>query len=58
MVDVYMSWDLEYAKRLLPKLAPYDLRWLEEPLLPDDVAGFAQLKAMGHVSISGGGFDR
>jgi L-alanine-DL-glutamate epimerase-like enolase superfamily enzyme len=54
MADAYMGWDLEYAKRMLPKLAPYDLRWLEEPLPPDDVAGYAQLKAMGHVPISGG----
>ena len=54
MADAYMGWDLEYAKRMLPKLARYDLRWLEEPLPPDDVAGYAQLKAMGHVPISGG----
>jgi len=54
MADVYMGWDLEYAKRMLPKLVPYNLRWLEEPLPADDIAGYAQLKAMGHVAIAGG----
>ncbi len=54
MADVYMGWDLEYARRMLPKLAPYGLRWLEEPLPPDDIAGYAELRAMGHVPISGG----
>ena len=54
MADVYMGWNLEYAKQMLPRLAPYQLRWLEEPLLPDDIAGYAELKAMGHVPISGG----
>lgn len=54
MADVYMGWNLEYAKRMLPKLAAFDLRWLEEPLPPDDIAGYATLKAMGHVPISGG----
>lgn len=54
MADVYMGWDLEYAKRMLPKLAPYNLRWLEEPLPADDIAGYAQLKALGHVPIAGG----
>ena len=35
-------------------LAPFNLRWLEEPLVPDDIAGYAELRAMGHVPISGG----
>jgi L-rhamnonate dehydratase len=54
MADVYMGWNIEYARRMLPKLAPYNLRWLEEPLPPDDIAGYAELRAMGHVPIAGG----
>lgn len=54
MADVYMGWDLEYSKRILPKLAPFGLRWLEEPLPPDQLAGYAELKRMGHVPIAGG----
>ncbi len=54
MADCYMGWTLEYAKRMVRALAPYNLRWLEEPLVPDDIAGYAELRAMGHIAIAGG----
>lgn len=54
MVDCYMGWSLEYAKQMLRRLAPYNLRWIEEPLIPDDIAGYAELKAMNLVPIAGG----
>jgi L-rhamnonate dehydratase len=54
MADAYMGWTLEYAKRMLPLLAPFALRWLEEPVIPDDIHGYAALKAMNVMPISGG----
>ena len=54
MADAYMGWTLDYARRMLPLLEPYNLRWLEEPVIPDDTAGYAQLKAYGRVPIAGG----
>ncbi len=54
MADAYMGWSLEYAKRMCRLLEPHNLRWLEEPLIPDDLAGYAELKAMNRVAISGG----
>ncbi|WP_370400582.1 L-rhamnonate dehydratase [Sulfitobacter sp. JB4-11] len=54
MADCYMGWSLEYAKRMLRQLAPFNLRWVEEPVISDDLAGYAELKAMGLVAISGG----
>lgn len=54
MADAYMGWTLDYAKRILPRLEPFHLRWLEEPVIPDDISGYAQLKAYGRVPISGG----
>ena len=54
MADAYMGWTLDYAKRMLPLLEPFNLRWLEEPVIPDDVHGYADLKAYGRVPISGG----
>ena len=30
MADAYMGWKLDYAKRMLPLLEPFQLRWLEE----------------------------
>jgi len=54
MADAYMGWTLDYAKRMLPQLAPYNLRWLEEPLIADDIAGYAELRALNIIPISGG----
>jgi L-rhamnonate dehydratase len=54
MADAYMGWTLDYAKRMLPLLGPFNLRWLEEPVIPDDVHGYAELKSYGRVPIAGG----
>jgi L-alanine-DL-glutamate epimerase-like enolase superfamily enzyme len=54
MADAYMGWDLDYAKRMLPLLEPFNLRWLEEPLIPDDVRGYAELRRAGRIPIAGG----
>jgi L-rhamnonate dehydratase len=54
MADVYMGWTLDYAKRMLPLLEQFNLRWLEEPVIPDDVRGYAELKSYGRIPIAGG----
>jgi len=54
MADAYMGWTLDYAKRMLPLLEPFHLRWLEEPLIPDDIQGYAELKSYGRIPIAGG----
>jgi L-alanine-DL-glutamate epimerase-like enolase superfamily enzyme len=54
MADAYMGWTLDYAKRMLPLLEPFHLRWLEEPVIPDDLHGYAELKSSGRVPIAGG----
>ncbi|MGA9797856.1 MAG: L-rhamnonate dehydratase [Terriglobales bacterium] len=54
MSDAYMGWTLDYAKRMLPLLEPFNLRWLEEPVIPDDVHGYAELKSYGRIPIAGG----
>ena len=54
MADCYMGWTLEYARRMLRMLEPHGLRWVEEPVIADDLAGYAELRALGHVAISGG----
>jgi L-rhamnonate dehydratase len=54
MADAYMGWTLDYAKRMLPLLEPFHLRWLEEPVIPDDTRGYKELKACGRVPIAGG----
>ena len=54
MADAYMGWTLDYAKRMLPLLESFHLRWLEEPVIPDDVHGYAELKSYGRIPIAGG----
>ena len=54
MADAYMGWTLDYAKHMLPRLEPFHLRWLEEPVIPDDIHGYRELKSYGRVPIAGG----
>ena len=54
MADAYMGWNLDYAKRMIPLLEQYNLRWLEEPVIPDDIQGYRELNAMGRIPIAGG----
>jgi L-rhamnonate dehydratase len=54
MADAYMGWTLDYAKRMLPLLEPFHMRWLEEPVIPDDLHGYAELKAAARIPIAGG----
>lgn len=54
MLECYMGWTLEYARRMIPRLAEFNPRWLEEPVIADDVAGYAELKKMSPFPISGG----
>jgi L-rhamnonate dehydratase len=54
MTDAYMGWTLDYAKRMLPLLEPFGIRWLEEPVIPDDTRGYKELKSYGRIPIAGG----
>ena len=54
MADAYMGWTLDYAKRMLPLLEPFHLRWLEEAVIPDDVHGYAELRSRSQIPIAGG----
>jgi L-rhamnonate dehydratase len=53
MLEAYMGWNLDYAKRMLPKLERFEPRWLEEPVIADDLHGYAELNR-GPIPISGG----
>jgi L-rhamnonate dehydratase len=54
MADAYMGWTLDYAKRMLPLLEPFNLRWLEEPVISDDIHGYAELRRRSSIPIAGG----
>ncbi len=54
--DVYMGWDVPYAIRMIKMIedAGLNLAWLEEPVMPDDISGYAQISAAVDTLISGG----
>ena len=55
MLDCYMAFDVEYTVRLARRLKPYNLRWIEECLIPEDIDGYAQIKrAVNWVSLASG----
>ena len=55
MVDVNGSWDVDTAIQQLKVWQPYDVYWLEEPVPPQDFAGYASVRERsGDVYIAGG----
>tara|TARA_B100000886_G_scaffold339888_1_gene306828 strand:- start:646 stop:1833 length:1188 start_codon:yes stop_codon:yes gene_type:complete len=54
MADVYMGWTFEYAKRMMRLIDNENLRWLEEPVIADDIDGYADLRSTCRTPISGG----
>jgi len=43
MLDCFMAWDVDYTRRMVAALAGLDVRWVEEPLPPDDYRGYERL---------------
>ena len=43
MVDCYMALDVDYAADLATELEAHDVQWMEDPLMPDDYVGHADL---------------
>ena len=44
MLDCWMALDLEFAVRQAERLRQYNLKWMEDSLLPDDFDGFAEMR--------------
>jgi L-alanine-DL-glutamate epimerase-like enolase superfamily enzyme len=54
MVDANMRWSVDEAIRAARRFAEFDIGWLEEPIIPDDVAGHARVMRDGGVPIATG----
>ncbi len=44
MLDCWMAFDLEFAVRLAERLRPYNIRWMEDCLIPEDFQGFKAMR--------------
>lgn len=54
MVDANQAWDVETAKRACRAFAPFDLRWVEEPVDHEDVRGCAEVARASEIPICTG----
>jgi L-alanine-DL-glutamate epimerase-like enolase superfamily enzyme len=54
MADANMKWTADEAIRRARAFQPYDLVWLEEPIIPDDIAGHVRVVRDGGVPIATG----
>src|SRR3990170_2915874 len=54
MLECYMGFNYAHSRKLLKELEPFNLRWVEEMLLPDEIHNFAKLKKQTSIPLSGG----
>jgi L-rhamnonate dehydratase len=54
MVDAGLCWDTATAIRRARQFEPFNLTWLEEPLHPDNIQGYARLSAQSPIRIAAG----
>jgi len=54
MVDANMRWTVDEAIRASRAFAPSEVYWLEEPTIPDDVAGHARIVRDGALPVAAG----
>jgi D-galactarolactone cycloisomerase len=54
MVDANHAYNAGEAIKLAREMEPYDIYWLEEPVVPEDVDGYIELKQKSNILIAGG----
>ncbi|MBI4840170.1 MAG: mandelate racemase/muconate lactonizing enzyme family protein [candidate division NC10 bacterium] len=54
MVDTNHAYGVAEAIRLGRALEPYHLRWYEEPVVPEDIAGYREVRQALSIPIAGG----
>jgi len=54
MVDANMKWTVPQAIQMGEAVAPFGVYWMEEPTIPDDVAGHARIARAVRIPIAAG----
>ena len=54
MLDAWSSWDVPYTIQMAERLADYDVRWIEEPVLADKIDACAEIRRRSKVPIATG----
>jgi L-rhamnonate dehydratase len=58
MVDIFLGWDLAFALEMMAPLTDHGVVWLEDALLPTELAGYEKLTraANGRIKLALGNF--
>lgn len=54
MLDAWMQWSVPFTLEVAQLVHEFDIEWIEEPLPPDDLAGYAELSQSSPIPIAGG----
>ncbi len=54
MFDAWLGWDVPFAVEMGLRMAEYAPRWLEEPVPPDRIGAYAEIRRQTGVPIAGG----
>nr|MBA2467975.1 mandelate racemase/muconate lactonizing protein [Chloroflexia bacterium] len=54
MIDAWMSWDVPYTIRMSELLLEYRPYWIEEPVMPDKIEQYAEIRERSLVRTAGG----
>ncbi len=54
MVDANMKWSVEKALRAVRAFQKYDVYWIEEPTIPDDIEGHRRIESEGPIPVATG----
>ncbi len=54
MFDAWLGWDVPFAIEMGKCMAPYHPRWLEEPVQPDRIESYAEIRRATGIPIAGG----
>lgn len=53
-LDCYMGWDVPYTITMARLLADYNIEWIEEPVMPEDVMGYRRIRESVDCMVTGG----
>jgi len=54
MIDANHAYNVSSARRILKAIEPADIHWFEEPISPEDIDGYRELKTLTSIYLAAG----
>jgi L-rhamnonate dehydratase len=54
MLDAFGKWDVATTREVADRICKYDIAWIEEPLLPQEISSYTDLCQHSPIAIAGG----